>query len=72
MLVEGNTSFDLTSNLNPQQMMQQLQISGAKLKLYTAEKKYDGDRKKEIFGWMERGALISKDGMLFKTLSNLK
>ena len=72
MLVEGNTSLNLTQNLSPEQMMQQLQLSGAKLKLFSAEKKYDKERNVEIFEWMEKGALISKDGMLFKTLSGLK
>ena len=53
-------------------MLQQIQLSGAQLKLYTAEKPYSRGRDMEIFEMMENGALISKDGSLFKTLEGLK
>ncbi|NRA49043.1 MAG: hypothetical protein HRU12_07900 [Phaeodactylibacter sp.] len=70
--VEGNTALDLTQQQNPQQMLQQLQLTGAKLKLYTAEKKYTTSKRMEIFHLMENGALISRDGALFKSLESLK
>ena len=72
ILIEGNTSFNLTQDLSPEQMIQQIHLTGAKVKLYSAEKAYDKERPVEIFDWMERGALISKDGHLFKTLDALK
>ena len=72
LLVEGDTSFDFTLEQSPQQMFQQIQRSGAKLKLYTAEKTYSRGRELELFEMMENGALISRDGALFKTLEALK
>ncbi|MCO6492706.1 MAG: hypothetical protein J5I98_30085 [Phaeodactylibacter sp.] len=72
LLVEGNTSFDFTQQQSPQQMLQQIQLAGARLKLYTAEKAYSRSRDMEIFEMMENGALISRDGSLFRTLEGLK
>lgn len=72
MKVEGETEVDLTEQLNPQQLSQQLQLTGAKLKLYTAEKVYKESRKTEIFKLMEGGALISRSGTLFKSLEKMK
>lgn len=72
LLVEGQSSFDFTLEQSPQQMLQQIQLTGARLKLYTAEKAYSRGRDMEIFEMMENGALISKDGSLFKTLEGLK
>ncbi len=72
LLVEGQSSFDFTLEQSPQQMLQQIQLTGARLKLYTAEKAYSRGRDMEIFEMMENGALISKDGSLFKTLDGLK
>ena len=72
LLVEGKTSFDFTQEQSSQQMLQQIQLAGARLKLYTAEKAYSRGRDMEIFEMMENGALISKDGSLFKTLEGLK
>ena len=69
--IEGKSTLDFTENLSPQQMIQQLQLSGAKLQMYRGEKAYGENRLKEIFGWMEKGALISKDGMLYHTLLSL-
>ncbi|MEQ8705459.1 MAG: DUF6495 family protein [Phaeodactylibacter sp.] len=70
--IEGDSQVDLTEQQNPQQMLQQLQLTGAKLKLYSAEKKYAESKKQEIFLLMENGALISRDGALFKSLESLK
>ena len=70
--VEGETEVDLTEQMSPQQLSQQLQLTGAKLKLYTAEKEYKESRKMEIFKLMEGGALISRSGTLFKSLEKMK
>lgn len=71
ILVEGETSLDFRQNLDPQQMMAQLGQSGAQLKLFKGEKVYKMDRNQELFSLMEQGALISKDGHLYLTLSQL-
>ena len=70
--IEGETEVDLTEQMNPKQLSQQLQLTGAKLKLYTAEKAYKASRKMEIFNLMEGGALISRSGTLFKSLEKMK
>lgn len=70
--INGETQLDFTQNPDPQQMMQQLQLSGAKLQLYSAEKGYQPNRNEELFRMMQAGALISKDGFLYKTLEGMK
>jgi len=70
--VEGPSNLDFTQDISPEQMLGQLKLSGAQLKLYTAEKEYRKEREQEMFDLMERGALISRDGALFKTLESLK
>lgn len=70
--IEGETSMDLTHSQSAEQLMQQLQLSGASLKLYSAEKKYTKTKEMEAFQLMEAGALISKDGALYKALESLK
>jgi hypothetical protein len=70
--VEGETEVDLTEQINPKVLNQQLALTGAKLKLYTAEKEYKDSRKMEIFKLMEGGALISRQGTLFKSLEKMK
>jgi hypothetical protein len=72
LFVEGDIQFDFQKERSPEQMMTELKDSGAKLKLYTAEKKYKADKEKEAFKMLENGALISKDGALFKLLEGLK
>ena len=72
ILIEGDTSLDFTQNIAPEQMMQMLSLSQAKLKLYSGERKYRKDRELELFELLEQGALISKDGALYKTLQGLK
>lgn len=42
-------------------------INGEGLKVYTTEKKYSGDRQKEIYEMLQKGYQIS-DGSLFKRL----
>lgn len=71
LLIEGETQLDFTQPLNPQQMLQQMQLSGASLKMYQGEKAYNKQREIELFELMEQGALISKDGALYKTLKGL-
>jgi hypothetical protein len=68
----GSTDFDFTKNESPGQMMDQIQKSGAQLKLYSAEKAYQPNREQEVFRMMESGALISKDGAMYKALESLK
>lgn len=70
--VEGDTQLDFTQNHSPEQMMQMVQLSGAKLQLYRGEKEYKQEREQELFNMMENGARISKDGALYKTLESLK
>ena len=72
LLIEGETQLDLTKTLVPEQMIAQLKLSGASLKLYSGEKSYRKAREQELFDLMEQGALISRDGHLFKTLQKLK
>jgi len=69
--VEGESRIDFTKNDSPEQMSGQMMMSDAKLKMYRAEKVYQKDRKFEIFGLMENGALISRDGAMYKTLQEL-
>ena len=70
--VEGPSNLDFTNDVPPEQMLGQLKLSGARLQLYTAEKPYRKLREQEMFDMMERGALISRDGALFKVLEGLK
>ncbi|MCB0639562.1 MAG: hypothetical protein KDC54_23210 [Lewinella sp.] len=71
--VQGETALDFTQeDLTPASMGQLLRQSGAHLQLYTAEKAYHPSREQEVFRMLENGALISKDGFLFKTLEGLK
>ncbi|MCG8332157.1 MAG: DUF6495 family protein [Chitinophagales bacterium] len=72
LFVEGNSSFDFTKDQQPEEMLKAVQMSGSKLKLYTAEKKYSRSPEMEAFEMLENGALISKDGHLFKLLEGLK
>ncbi|PHN05766.1 DUF6495 family protein [Flavilitoribacter nigricans] len=72
LLVDGKSDIDFTQAQDPEEMSRLLASSGAKLKIYTAQKKYHPNRKMELFKMMEDGALISRDGALFKTLESLK
>ena len=71
IFVEGNTEVDFTQPGNPIEMIDALRKAGARLKLYQAEKKYTDGKKAEAFKMMENGALISKDGQLYKTFDQL-
>ena len=72
LAVAKEAGIDFTRDDSPQTMMATLKASGADLQIYTAEKAYNGDRKRELFQMLESGCLISKDGELYKTLTNLK
>lgn len=72
LFVEGNSTFDFTKEQQPEEMLKAIQQSGSKLKLYTAEKVYSRSPEMEAFEMLENGALISKDGHLFKLLEGLK
>lgn len=72
LMVEGDSQVDFTAPQDPQQMLALLQLSQARLRLYSAEKKYSKERALELFDMMENGALISRDGDLFKTLTGLR
>lgn len=71
LVIHGETQIDFTQNMSPEQMMQQMQLSGAGLKMYQGERAYRKQREVELFELMEEGALISKDGALYKTLESL-
>ncbi|PTM12132.1 MAG: hypothetical protein DA408_11815 [Bacteroidetes bacterium] len=70
--VEGDNGLDLTLNLAAEEMMTRLRQAGAELQIYTAQKGYQPDRAAELFRMLEGGALISREGMLFKTIEELK
>lgn len=72
LMVDGKSDIDFTQAQDPEEISRLLASSGAKLKVYTAQKKYHPSRKAELFKMMEGGALISRDGGLFKTLDSLK
>ncbi|MEL6721158.1 MAG: DUF6495 family protein [Bacteroidota bacterium] len=67
----GKTLLDFTSNDTPEEMLLKMQQSNSEVRLYTAERKYRKDRKQEAFELMEKGALISKDGSMYKILKNI-
>lgn len=68
LIVAGNSNLDFTKEQSPEQMLGQMKMSAAELKLYRAEKKYPADREAELFRMLEGGCLISKEGALYKTL----
>jgi hypothetical protein len=72
MIVEGESNIDFTKETSPDQMMGQMKLSGARLKLYQAEKAYSPNREDELFKMLESGCLISKEGTMFKTLEQLR
>lgn len=70
--LEGATNFDFTKDQHPQEMLEEMIRSKADLKLYHASKPYKKEREMELFDMMESGARISSDGLMYKTLENLK
>lgn len=72
LMIEGETDLDLSdATASPQAMIEQLQKSGASVKLYSGERAYRGEKDQDIFLLMEQGALIS-EGQMFSTLEKLK
>jgi len=69
--VEGSTDLDFTRNDSPEQMLGQLKLSGAELKMYSGEKNVADNKKLELFKLMQKGALISRDGQMYKALRTL-
>jgi len=72
MAVSPDSGIDFTKDIAPSEMMAALKKSEQEIQIYTAEKGYNSNRKKELFTMMESGCLISKDGYLYKTLAKLK
>lgn len=70
--IEGETSVDLRDDLPPQELMKQVHDAGAKMQVYSAEKEYRPNREQEVFRMLEGGALISRNGMLFKAIEEFK
>lgn len=70
--INGESSIDFTQDQSPEQMMSLLKLAQAKLQMYQGEKAYSKERAIELFEMMQNGALISKDGKLYKTLAQLK
>lgn len=70
IMVEGNSNIDFTKNQSPEQMIGQIKMSQAQVKVYRAEKKYNKDREAELFQMMETGCLINKEGEIFKLLES--
>ena len=71
LFAEGNSDLDFTKAEDPSTMMEKLRNSNANLKVYQAEKQYKIPRDQELFKMMEGGALISRDGAMYKTLAAL-
>jgi len=70
--IDGESNLDFTEETLPaEEMMAKFQMSDAKLKMYSASKKYKGNREQEIFQMMQWGSLIS-DGKLFNALKYLQ
>lgn len=71
LIIEGNTNLVFNVDEIPEKMLAQFKHSDAELQLINAERAYREDRELELFRLIEQGALISKDGHLFKMLSKL-
>ena len=69
--VEGSSNLDFTKNESPELMLAQMKLSEASLQLYRGEKAYEGPREHELFRMLESGALISRDGAMYKLLEGL-
>ncbi|MEO1515793.1 MAG: DUF6495 family protein [Bacteroidota bacterium] len=70
IMVEGESDLDFTKQDDKDSMLQQMRQSGAELKVYQAQKAYNGSREDELFKMMEHGCLIS-DGSLFQLIRSL-
>jgi len=70
MIAKDTVGFDFRNNNDPKDMMAAVKSSGGTIQFFSAEKKYKGDRKQELFRMMEHGCLISK-GEIFKALKQV-
>lgn len=68
--IHGESTLDFTANPSREELLQQFQNQAAKLQIYHAQKGYQPDRNTELFRMMESGALIAKDGGMYKILKN--
>ena len=71
LMVDGESEVDFTRDQPAQDMLALLQSSGATLKMYSAEKTYQGSREQELFRMLEQGCLISKEGEMYKLLDSI-
>jgi hypothetical protein len=71
LIIEGDTNLAFNLDELPEKMLAQLKDSDAEIQLINAEKAYREDRELELFRLIEQGALISKDGHLYKMLGKL-
>lgn len=69
--IEGDSELDFTKNVSPEEMMAKMRVSKAKLQLYRAEKDYKPERNAELFRMLEAGALIDKEGVMYKILEGM-
>ena len=67
IMIDGKTEIDFTKNPDPKELAELVKSSGAKVRVYSAEKAYKNGREQELFKMLEAGCLISK-GELFQTL----
>ena len=71
LMIEGESPLDFTLDQSPQEMMTLLQSSSASLKVYSAEKSYQGSREQELFRMLEHGCLISREGEMYKLFDTI-
>lgn len=71
IVIDGQSDIDFTKTKSSEEMLAELHSKEAKLKLYKGEKAYKKERELELFELMEKGALISRDGAMYKKLSTL-
>jgi hypothetical protein len=70
LTLDGASESDVFTAENTAEILQKIQSGVITAKVYTAEKAYqNGDREAELFRMIENGALISKDGQLYKALA---
>lgn len=70
LVVQGG-EVDLRQNTSPSDLLAEIQRSGAKLRVLSAERLYRPDRATELFAMIERGAKIAKTSELFDVLDQV-
>lgn len=71
LVAQETKDFDFRENLPANQMISRIKADGGTIQFFSAEKKYKGDRKMELYRMMENGCLISK-GNLFQILHSVQ